>query len=504
LIALPGVKSLLSTWLAKPIRRAVLFFGLAALILLTVLAALPVNVIGPFDARTGEVARDVKVDYSPMGAALEPVTALAHVIAEAPDMRAAVISVPIWIVGLAVCGVAVSQLRRNRWRLSWRATTHTLRAAGVAIFLMAVYGMFALLVRIPNWRASSPDPDIVLAELHTHTFGSHDGLISARDCLQWHAQRGCGVVGVVEHAKPAGSLAAAALSESDESLPPVLPGLEINLKGEGYVSAIATREKLSPYPHAGEERPFIPWFHHNCEGVVLSLTYFLKPGSAEELAHEGLDGFDAVNDGHPGILPSLKKEAVAAANTYHLPLVASTDWHGASGILRTWTAVRVPHAATLSRGQRAAGVLDALRRHERSNITPVVVGRMKEVSLARAILAPFAEGVRYALSLSLARVLAWWAWAAALFLAAAVLMRLGIHPGRMILAGILVAMGDAILLQGLRLIIAHTSGEAPCPLPVGVGLAAAAMGTAAILFGAISGWLAVARRQFFDLDWLRT
>src|SRR4030042_5481806 len=88
-----------SIWLAKPNRRIVLMLGAAFLLFLTLTAALPIDVVGPFDARTYEPVNSVLVKYSPAGAALEPVTALAHIIAEAPDMRVAFVSIPIWILG---------------------------------------------------------------------------------------------------------------------------------------------------------------------------------------------------------------------------------------------------------------------------------------------------------------------------------------------------------------------------------------------------------------------
>jgi hypothetical protein len=459
------------------------------------MAALPVNVTGPFDARTSEPAIGVRVEFSPAGAALEPVTALAQIIAGAPDMRVAAVSVAIWIIVSAACAAAVGQLLGSRWHVNWRTITSALAAMGGGLFALAIYGMFTILVHIPNWRGIATDRDIVLAELHTHTFGSFDGLVSARDCLQWHHQRGCDVVAVIGHFTPTGSLEAAALAESDKSLPPVLPGVEMKLENLGRIIAFASREQLQQHAFDSSQRPFIPWFHQTYQGVVIATEERLKAGKPQEFADGGIDGFEAASDGHPTLSPALQREVLATAALHHLPVVASTDWHGIGGILQTWTAIRVPGAAALSREQRAAAVLDALRRHDYSNIMPLTVGRMGQVSLARAISAPFAESIRYALGLSPVRLLAWWVWAIVLFLGATGLLHVGICPAQLILSAAMVVMGTLVLIKGIQLIIAHVSGLAPSSLPVRVGIISLALGITALFSGVIGACRAVVRRH---------
>ena len=487
-------KSYFSIWLEKPARRTILIFWVAALILLTLMSVMPINVIGPFDARTYEPVKNVRVEYSPAGAALEPVMALAHIIAGAPEMRKAAVSVPIWILVLVTGIVVVGQLHRNHWQPGWHTITSAIAAIGIGVFALALYGMFIILVRIPTWRAVAPYPDVLLVELHTHTFGSHDGLISARDCLRWHRQRGCDVVAVTEHDTPKGSLEASAIAENDESLPPVIPGVELHLENLGYICAIGPKEQLAQHAFTNSQGSFIPWFHQNCHGVVFALTHTFTSGIAERFAKLGIDGFDAASDGHSSLSALLQNEVFAAADNYQLPLVSWTDWHGIGGILRTWTAIRVPSASTLSGQQRAEAVLDALRRHKRSNITPLVIGRMKQVSPARAIFAPFIESMRYALELSPLRLLAWWVWSIALFLFATILLHLGIRPEKLISATAMAVMGVLVLIKGIQLIIAHTCGQAPYFFPVEIGLKASVLGITAVIFGVIGSYFAVIRR----------
>jgi hypothetical protein len=487
-------------WLEKPARSAVLLAGIFILIFLTIMTAIPINVTGPFDARTFEPAEGVRLEYSPAGAALEPVTAPGQIMAMAPNGRAAIISVSIWFLILAGCIAAVGRLPGNHWRVNRRVIAGTLAAIVSGLFVLVLYGTFTVLVRIPNWRAVVQDTDIVLAELQTHTFGSHDGLISARDCLRWHGQRGCSVVAVTEHNFPEESLKAAALAENDESLPAVLPGVEIHIDNElGYVVAIGPREAFLRNTFDRQRIPFMPYFHQTYEGVVLALEYSINTGMVEQLCDAGMDGFSVASDGHPNASIIHRKEVLAVAEAHHLPVVAWSDWHGISGILRTWTAIRVPNAAELSRQQRASAVLDALRRHDWSNITPLTVGRIGRVTPARVIFAPFTESVRYALGLSPARLLAWWIWAVVLFLLVTVLLHLGIRPGKTIRGAAQAAMGIAVLISCFRFFIAYALGQTTHFFPVYIGLMALPLGIAGVLLGVIDIRFAAIRRQIKTL-----
>ncbi|MGA2094276.1 MAG: hypothetical protein ABSH16_12865 [Sedimentisphaerales bacterium] len=459
------------------------------------MAVIPVNVTGPFDARTDKPAPGIRLEYSPVGAVLEPVTAPAQIIVLAPDMWSAAISILIWSLALIACISAVKRLSRNYWRVNREIITGVLASVSSGLFVLILYSTFTAMVRIPNWRAVVEDPDIVLAELQTHTFGSHDGLISARDNLRWHGQRGCAVVAITEHDSPEGSLKAADLAESDESLPAVLPGVETGFDNFDYVIAITSKEQFLQNKFDIRQKPFVPWFRRAYQGVVLVLEDSIRAERVEQVVATGIDGFDVANDGHPSTSVKLRKAILSAAAHHHLPLVAWTDWHGIGGILRSWTAFRIPGAAALSRQQRATAVLDALRRHDCSNITPLTIGRIGRVTPARVLLAPFIESGRYALSLSAMRLLVWWIWAGAMFLFVTALMSLKINPWKTLLGTLQTAMGIAILVSCGRLFIAYATGEATYFFPVYIGLIASAVGIAAVLFGAFDIYFAVTRKQ---------
>jgi hypothetical protein len=166
-------------------------------------------------------------------------------------------------------------------------------------------------------------------------------------------------------------------------------------------------------------------------------------------------------------------------------LVATTDWHGWTGLTRAWTVIRAPGTSALSRRQRADLVILKLREHDNSDFIPVVAGYMGDPSAVRAIFSPIAETARYAQELSPARVISWWIWAWAVFVASVFLRRKGLPAGDIVLDSVVVITGLGLVAAGLSLIREGTVTGAS--YPVHIGLSAVAAGAAVFAYATFHG-----------------
>jgi len=448
-----------------------------ALFLLTALAALPFDPQGPFDARTLEPVGGMRLEYPAEGAAVEPLAALGWVLAGAPDYRAAAVSFLVWIPALACVGSLLLDARGSRLPPGRRAKRALLAAAG-STALFVLYAAFALLVRLPGWRLRADDPDILLADLQSHTFGSHDGLVSAEESLRWHLERGFDVVAVTEHESARRSLEARAVSERAARLPAVITGAETRCLG-GYVLALGLGD-VAEFPWRVPDDELVGTLRRGHGAAVIALAWGLDAERVRSLADSGVDGFEIANFGHPDV-PEDVRAAILEENARRgLVLVSSTDWHGWGGFCRTWTAVRVKGASGISREARAHAVLDVLRSRRSGEAIPVVAGRLGPSSPLRAVFAPFVETVRYAMELSAARVFAWWVWAISVAGAAGFLRMARLRAGATLLAAALATLALPVAWRGATLVLARFSGEAWTDLALWTGLAACAIGLAAL------------------------
>ncbi len=460
----------------------ILALGLA---ILTLLACFPYAPQGPFDARDYTRVAGIRLEQHPWEALIEPLAAPFMILAGAPDFRVAGFSVLIWVLlGAAVWGM-FAEYRAQRVKKPFAIVLKGTRMALTASLTLTLIIFLFVVARIPCWRLVADDPNLLVADLHSHTTKSHDGLVSTLTNLEWHASCGYNVVALTDHDELfAHELQVKADSPLDR-LPEFVSGVEVHTSPRAMALGICNC-KAPPFQlkmGTGEPQDRTAWFsgkfHEDCGGAVIVVTLKrLTTDDIARLADEGVDGFEIANSGHPDLPPHLRQAVLDTCRSRGLVLVASTDWHGWTGMAKTWTVMRAPGASDLSPSQRANLVVRKLREHDSADIIPVVAGYMGEPSLVRAIFSPIAESLRYAMELSTARVISWWIWVWAVFVLWAFLHRIDARPGSILLASLVGATGLVLIFAALSLIRQGT--ESVSSFPLRIGLISVAVGAAAV------------------------
>lgn len=464
--------------------------GLYFLLALTVVALLPWNPQGPLDARDWSPLEGVYLDYPWSGVLLEPLLAPAHALTGAPDFRIALVSTVAWLLVLAMIAGALTT--RGLWRRLGRSLGFGAMALGAAL----LYVVFMALLHLPGWRLVVTDPNLLVADLQSHTFGSHDGLVTAEENLAWHRARGYDLVAITEHKDTRGSFATQALAHADPAQPAVIVGVEVNAEEEEYLLGLGIDPVAGVLPWRGNEEEFARKFidHvHAQGGAVVALAWKLEPRHVYKLAALGLDGIELANTGHPDIPDAVRAAMLEVAASHGVVLVASTDWHGWGGFTRTWTLVRGQGVKELGQAERAAWVIDRLRARDGAAFIPVTAGYMGPPGLLRAVFAPWVEAVRYAAELSPARVASWWVWALLTAALARRLARRGWPAVPLLGATLAVALGAAVTWRAAGL-VGHFRADASLEYALEIGEPALWIGVLAVAAGLAVVWQVRARR----------
>lgn len=481
----------------KERRRAagILTFGL---MVLTILACVPYAPQGPFDARTYARLAGMRLEQHSWTALIEPLFAPLKIIAGAPDFWVATDSLLAWTVLVAVVLGLLAARRAGSGRRGAAVVVRALRRALVLIATVALLIMFFAIARIPGWRLVVRNPNRIVADLHSHTILSHDGLASLRTNVLWHQSSGYTMEAITEHDHLSNHeitwLSPAALA----TMPALMSGVE------DHTGRRAVCVGLCPNPalHIGGAVRHTASFAkaiHAAGGAVFVVTLpNLTPNDITRLAADGVDGFEIANEGHPGLPPRLARRVLAVSRARGLVLLADSDYHGWTGLARTWNVIRAPGAATLSRSQRVRVVLRQLRRHDSAAFIPVVAGYMGAPSMARAIFAPFVEFARYAMELSLARVVSWWVWAWGAFGAYVLLDRRRLRAVSTMLAALVWATGAGLVGAGIALI---RQGPGITNYGFHVGLAITMLGAVACLVATLHGLSLLAAYRRDDRIW---
>lgn len=432
-------------------------FRLLALFILflTLMALLPWQPQGPFDARDYQRIGGVSLTYPWWGVLLEPLFAPAQMLMNAPDFRLALTATAFWVVAAAIGLPIWFSLRASPRPSKLLIARRTGVTLVVSLVLYLAYIIAAAVIYFPGWKLEVDNPEWLVADLQSHTLGSHDGLVTAEKSLSWHKARGYDLFAVTEHYDATGSFAARDLADKTEDAPAVIPGVEINSESEDFILGIGLKNGDIPKYNGPEDtaysRRFIENIHQQHDGATIALSWGLAPKRVATLVKYGIDAFEIANTGHPDVSQKLRDRLLQAEKRDGVVLLASTDWHGWGGFSRTWTLVHIPDAAKLSGDQIAARTVQLLRERKQEAFVPVVAGYMGPVPWLRTALTPLFETVRYGAELSAPRVIAWWGWFLALVVLSAWLRERQLSATPILLGAFSLWLSLALLQRAMEL-----------------------------------------------------
>lgn len=378
-----------------------------SLTLLSVLSwLLSIDVIGPFDARTGEPLVGTELAMPLETQLLEPFMSISHLAFGSPNFRMAILSMACWTFALVFIIVLYRGRHLNRLRRYFRSMV----VAVVAVWLLLNYILFVMVHHIPGWTLETPDEQSIIADFHSHTDASHDGLVSINQNLQWHQQAGFDLSTISDHWGVDRRLYEVK-SDDQLDLPAVIIGVEIDNENKNFILGLGLNSPDAiPEQFPRDTTQFVDLVHNQHQGAVTAMTWLLKADRVEQLIDLGIDGIEIVNNGHPYIDDETRQKVLDVSRERGIPLIGSTDWHGWTGYTRVWTIFSHKDLPQTTRSNRGDLVVNELRNHNRDAFVPVVAGTVGGDSVLREMLTPFYEWGRYAMELSPQRILFWWIW----------------------------------------------------------------------------------------------
>ena len=131
--------------------------------------------------------------------AIEPVLAPFQIVVGASNYQAAAKSTACWIFAGVLAGFLVAYRRRSKSLWAVQIGNSVLFASGYTL-LFVLYMLAAVLIPLPSWSLVMKDPaNAIVADLHSHTIVSQDGIVSKEQNPAVHQSRGYDVVALTEH-----------------------------------------------------------------------------------------------------------------------------------------------------------------------------------------------------------------------------------------------------------------------------------------------------------------
>lgn len=425
------------------------------------------GVFSPVDPRTDLPVEGVHLVFSLRDSVVEPFTALFHLLETLPDYKQGIIVFLIWIV-IAVFLLFFRRSRRQG-ESPGMAMRCGIRAAMVAMLLYGIYICTALTSHFPNWSIAKDNPGVVVADLHSHSIYSHDGVIAASSNMLLHKQRGYDLVAFTEHVNPWGPYTVN--YSKGEGLAVALAGIEIPVYygGNFYLIALGM-ERNTPLPNGlawskGTRHPMAPkhlpsylWnvqkfidVVHSHHGIVFTVAFHLNASDVAALAESGVDGFEYINFGHPPLTDEVRQALPMAQQRFGVALLACNDWHGWTGALNVWTLIYPAAGSGLSSPDEVT--LAALRGHDTRDIVPAVAYPVHPMSWQELVAAPLTAVYAYGRTISGWQLLSWWLWAALLTVMVKLWRQRGYAPAQLALRLYIVIAGVLALINGANMLV---------------------------------------------------
>ena len=397
------------------------------------------SAVHPVDARNAEQLTYMHLEYPLVNSLTEPLTALWKIMNHAADIHVAMISYLCW--GIFIASIFAWKRSKNVYI--------TCKTALMVACIIIFYDVFMLMMSPSGWRLVLDEPGLLVADLHSHSYYSHDSFLDPVDNLKIHRDAGFNVVAITDHINSDGARVKSRLKYNDTTT--VLQGIETHDAQGAYLIAVGA-EHIEPLEHPLlndiDTREWIRRIHEKDNGIVIAMYINLHPEDIARLRALGVDAFEISNRGHPDLSRSMRI-ALNQANKVGVPLVASSDLHGWGIDMDTWTVFR-SSATGLS---PEYSVLSAIRDHRHEDIIPVSSHSLGEMTIVNAITAPFRNILQYSRELSLSGLISWWAWSVILLITGLMIESISKSPRRVVFVITLFACGSVLLFRGFEVLL---------------------------------------------------
>jgi predicted metal-dependent phosphoesterase TrpH len=302
------------------------------------------------------------------------------------------------------------------WRL-WRRAPSTLtaeiRAASVALFVLAILYVAMAVAPRPMAALRLQDPSLVAVDFHSHTNASYDARagFSAAQNRGWHQAAGFGAAYVSDHHSlrgvRAGTRANPTISGDTTML---LPGLEASYSGQHVV--------VLGVPHDARSAPVRQWADGRAtSGARVALVMTIpgpvaafgalsggtpSPVRGIELTDACPRGLDVGDRRHAAI--------VALADRLDIALLASSDNHGWGRTAVAWSVMFLPGWRGLTADSLDSRIRASLSLRGRQAVIPIGRTRVRSADVWSLLpTAPAAVWLMFR-TLSWPERLSWLAW----------------------------------------------------------------------------------------------
>ena len=313
------------------------------------------------------------------------------------------------IIGLFII-LQARQRGQNGLSIARRFLASTLQwLAYIPIVIIIWVGLILILIYapLPSNTIDKHDEDAVLVNAHSHTYYSHDGLISPAKLMRWHKRNGFDAFFITDHNNHAKTLESVAKQRAG-TLPPeplIICGEEFS--GSNHILLLGLTRDFKTRNMA--DSTAIDSAHAQNGVAVIAHWFADKHKTIQHYIDLGADGFEIVNQAE-GI--RYDQQAIRAIIEHcrmnNLIMLGDCDYHGYGTAALTWNALDIPGWQQLNAEEKTQAIMDIFRGHQQNKIR--VLKYDDRTARSEIVWSPVYTLVDYFRTLNVAQIISWLFW----------------------------------------------------------------------------------------------
>lgn len=334
----------------------------------------------------------------------EPFTGIGYYFLSFFNMKLEMLSWVLWVLVFIMVSVLVLQ-RKNILQF--------IKVTFLSFLFFLVFVSYLIFFPLPKYRIVPSSPDIFVADLHSHTDYSHDGLAGAGDSIKWHIEHGFNGWFITDH-EINGAVYTRELAAKGHTGAKIFTGEEVRDKYGNALLSLGLAESVSGY--SGRETREIVKAVHGKGGAVLVAHWWGRKGSRlSELGSAGVDGFEIFGHTSPPLDAETHRMITEFCRKNKLIAAGGSNWHGLGSMNDVWTCVRIPGWQKYDEHSLEREIVRIIRCRETGNIDVFSLSRNQPQTVLRFIFEPYVGLFLYFTGLNLKQTLIWAVWITVLF-----------------------------------------------------------------------------------------
>jgi len=371
------------------------------------------------DAITGDRIDDIIVTISPWRIVLEPFLGPIMFCLRGHDPLDEFFVLMVWVLAILLFVGLVRNMRAISGSIFHRfglALLHWLATVPVVLILWIGLLLFMIFAPLPTNTIISNRDDTALVNFHSHSYYSHDGLISPENLLKWHRRNGFDAFFITEHNHHRKTLEFITAREARLSIDEdvcVLPGQEYSGSNHLLLLGLTHNFITKNMPDSVAVDTV-----HAQGGVVIVAHWFAdEHNSIQHYIDYGVDGFEIANQGE-GIDYDrhIFRDIVSACQKNLLLMLGDTDYHGYGNACYVWNALKISHWDSLSYSAKKDSIMSILRNRDSRQIQIMTYCDRRFLNRALIMPSPLFNAIDYIRSLNIWQIVSWVIWLLGLLL----------------------------------------------------------------------------------------